>query len=109
MSNVKIKFGVVGQGHIGKRHSEMIRFSKDAELIAVCDEKPKTELGIDDITENFYHSLTELINAHPEIEVINICTPNGLHASQSIEALKDRKSTRLNSSHIQKSRMPSSA
>ena len=25
------------------------------------------------------------------------------------EALKDRKSTRLNSSHIQKSRMPSSA
>ena len=30
-------------------------------------------------------------------------------AESGDEALKDRKSTRLNSSHIQKSRMPSSA
>ena len=28
---------------------------------------------------------------------------------QSLDSIKDRKSTRLNSSHIQKSRMPSSA
>ena len=91
MSRAKIKFGVVGQGHIGKRHAEMIRYNKDAELIAVCDEKSKSELGIDGITEKFYPSIGELINAHPEIEVINICTPNGLHASQSIEALKAGK------------------
>ena len=33
-------------------------------------------------------------------------TPNGHHR---LSAMRDRKSTRLNSSHIQKSRMPSSA
>ena len=30
-------------------------------------------------------------------------------ASASLEAAKDRKSTRLNSSHVKRSRMPSSA
>ena len=30
-------------------------------------------------------------------------------AGDGVEAIRDRKSTRLNSSHIQKSRMPSSA
>ncbi len=32
----KIKFGVVGQGHIGKRHAEMVRRNPDCELVAVC-------------------------------------------------------------------------
>ena len=34
--------------------------------------------------------------------------PPGLHGTRFLE-MTDRKSTRLNSSHIQKSRMPSSA
>ena len=38
-----------------------------------------------------------------------IITANGGRTAESSRALTDRKSTRLNSSHIQKSRMPSSA
>ena len=34
---------------------------------------------------------------------------NRTYTGKDIEVIKDRKSTRLNSSHIQKSRMPSSA
>ena len=30
-----IKFAVIGQGHIGKRHAEMIRQNPEAELVAV--------------------------------------------------------------------------
>ena len=33
----KIKFAVIGLGHIGKRHAEMIKRNPDAELVAVCD------------------------------------------------------------------------
>ena len=33
----KIRFAVVGQGHIGKRHAEMIRRNPMAQLAAVCD------------------------------------------------------------------------
>jgi UDP-N-acetyl-2-amino-2-deoxyglucuronate dehydrogenase len=83
----KIKFAVVGQGHIGKRHSEMIRRNEDSELIAVCDVLPAEKLGLGPITEKFYHSIDTMLEAHPEVEVINICTPNGLHASHSLKAL----------------------
>ena len=79
----KIKFAVIGQGHIGKRHAEMIRRNQEAELVAVCDVVSKDKLGLDENTSNFYLSTEEMLNAHPEIEVVNICSPNGLHAEQA--------------------------
>ena len=51
-----IKFAVVGQGHIGKRHAEMIRRNPDSELVAVCDTLPKEKLGLNDITEPYFNS-----------------------------------------------------
>ena len=42
----KVKFAVIGQGHIGKRHAEMIRRNPETELIAVCDIVPKEKLGL---------------------------------------------------------------
>ena len=87
----KIKFGVVGQGHIGKRHAEMVRRNPDCELVAVCDILPKEKLGLENLKENFYNSFDELLSAHPEIEVINVCTPNGLHSEHSLKALELNK------------------
>src|SRR5438445_9852182 len=87
----KIKFAVIGQGHIGKRHAEMIRRNPEAELIAVCDVLPKEQLGLTDLKENFYSSVDELLAKHPEVEVVNICTPNGLHANNSLSALEAGK------------------
>lgn len=87
----KIKFGVVGQGHIGKRHAEMVRRNPDCELVAVCDTLPKEKLGLDNLQENFYSSIEELLKAHSDIDVINVCTPNGLHAEHSLIALELNK------------------
>jgi len=83
----KIKFAVIGQGHIGKRHAEMIRRNPETELIAVCDVLPKEKLGLGDLKEKYYSSVEELLRSHPEIEVVNICSPNGLHAEHSLKAL----------------------
>ena len=91
MENKKTKFAIIGQGHIGKRHAEMVRRNKDCELIAVCDILPKEKLGIETITEEFYHSVDEMLNAHPEIQVINVCTPNGLHANHALKAIEQNK------------------
>ena len=87
----KIKFAVIGQGHIGKRHAEMIRRNPEAELIAVCDVLPKEQLGLIDLKEKFYTSVDELLTSHPEIEMVHICTPNGLHAQNSLSALEADK------------------
>jgi UDP-N-acetyl-2-amino-2-deoxyglucuronate dehydrogenase len=87
----KIKFAVLGQGHIGKRHAEMIRRNPSCELIAVCDALPKDQVGLSDIKEKYYTSFEELLTSHPEVEVVNICTPNGLHAQQALQALDHQK------------------
>ena len=84
----KVKFAVIGQGHIGKRHAEMVRRNPSGELVAVCDVMPKDKLGLNDLEEKFYSSAEEMLKAHPEVEVVNVCTPNGLHARHALLALE---------------------
>jgi UDP-N-acetyl-2-amino-2-deoxyglucuronate dehydrogenase len=83
----KIKFAVIGQGHIGKRHAEMIRRNPECELLAVCDVLQKEKLGLETISEKFYNNINDLLNAHPDVDVVNICTPNGMHAEHALKAL----------------------
>jgi predicted dehydrogenase len=87
----KIKFAVIGQGHIGKRHAEMVRRNDQCELVAVCDIASQKQLGLENISEKFYSSAEELLKNHPEVEVVNICTPNGLHAPHAMLALEAGK------------------
>ena len=91
MSDEKIKFAVVGSGHIGKRHATMIKQNPEAELIAMCDIREKESLQMDDFDVPFYTSIEDLLDQEENTEVICICTPNGLHATQAIKALKAGK------------------
>lgn len=86
-----IKFAVVGQGHIGKRHAEMIRRNPSSELISVCDIIDRKELGLENITEKFYTNIDELLKEASDVDVVNICTPNGYHAEYAIKALEAKK------------------
>jgi UDP-N-acetyl-2-amino-2-deoxyglucuronate dehydrogenase len=87
----RIKFAVAGQGHIGKRHAEMIRRNEGCELIAVCDVLPSEKLGLQGISEKVYTSVKDMLAAHPDVEVLNVCTPNGLHAEHSLLGLEAGK------------------
>ncbi len=87
----KVKFAVVGCGHIGKRHAEMIRRNEEAELIALADVRNRDDLGLVDLDVPFFKSLEELLAAKLDIDVINIATPNGFHAEQALMALEARK------------------
>lgn len=86
--NRKIRFAVVGCGHIGKRHAEMIRREEGAELIALCDIRPQEELGIESDPTPFARDLEELLGMGLKIDVVNICVPNGLHAAMAIRAIE---------------------
>ena len=87
----KIKFAVIGQGHIGKRHAEMVRRNPQCELVAVCDPLSPESLGIGAISEKYYPSMDELLSKHPDVDVINVCTPNGFHAEHALKALDHNK------------------
>ncbi|HEY8511778.1 MAG TPA: Gfo/Idh/MocA family oxidoreductase [Cyclobacteriaceae bacterium] len=82
-----ISFGIVGCGRIGERHAKHIQAV--GKLTAVCDTdfERATRLGTQ-YNAKAYASLDELLADNVHIDVLAICTPNGLHAEQSIAALK---------------------
>lgn len=76
----KVRFVVIGCGHIGKRHAAMIQANPEAELIALVDVKEKNVLGIDHFKVPFFNDISQLLAADLEYDVVNIAVPNGLHA-----------------------------
>lgn len=86
--NKKINFAVIGQGHIGKRHAEMIRRNNACQLVALCDIRTPEKCGVTDIDVPFFDSFDKLLESDIPIDVINICVPNGLHAEYTIRALE---------------------
>lgn len=89
----RVKFAVVGCGHIGKRHIEMILRNPEAELVAVCDQLPMEELNFPEIVADtipLTSTLDQLLRDF-DFDVLNICTPNGLHASMALQALESSR------------------
>jgi UDP-N-acetyl-2-amino-2-deoxyglucuronate dehydrogenase len=90
-SDQRIKFAVIGCGHIGKRHAEMIFRNPECELVGLVDVKRKADLKIDQFDVPFYSSLDELLRGGIEVNVISIASPNGYHAEQALQALEAKK------------------
>jgi UDP-N-acetyl-2-amino-2-deoxyglucuronate dehydrogenase len=86
--SVKIRFAIIGFGHIGKRHAEMVRRDPDAELVAVCDiaNQDTSSFGVP-----FFNSAEEMLSSGLEFDVVNVCTPNGLHAEHAMMAIQRGK------------------
>lgn len=87
----KIKFAVVGCGHIGKRHAEMIVRNVNCELVALVDIQDKDKLNIEKFEVPFFNSISAFIKSKIQVDVINIATPNGFHAEQALECLEANK------------------
>ncbi len=87
----KVKFSIVGCGRIGKRHAEHI--TNLGELIAVCDidDKSLEQMSILYPKVKLYNSINKLLSEDKYSDVVNICTPNGLHAEHTIKALQAGK------------------
>ena len=87
----KIKFGIIGTGHIGKRHAEMIMRNEECELVAISDIAPKDSLALKPYNVPFYDNHIEMLSSHSEIDVVCVCTPNGSHSDISIDVLNNEK------------------
>jgi len=88
----KIRIAVVGCGRISKNHFNSIaQHSEDFELVAVCDEQPTvlehytTQYGVPGF------SRFEDLLAQSDCDIVSLCTPSGLHATQTIQAAKAGK------------------
>lgn len=82
-----LNFGIIGCGQIAQRHAEHI--VNNGKLIAVCDNiKIKAEALASKYKATFYTDILNLLKNEREIDVIIVCSPNGLHAAHTIQALK---------------------
>ncbi len=88
LENQNIRYAVIGCGHIGKRHAEMICRNSESELVAMCDIKSKEALGLEAFDVPFFDSIEALLASDLAFDVVNICSPNGMHAEQAIAALE---------------------
>jgi len=83
----KIKFAIVGCGRIAQRHAEHI--NNMAQLAAVCDiKKERADALAAEYNCIPYTDIDDLLKSENKIDVVSICTPNGLHAEQTIKSLK---------------------
>jgi UDP-N-acetyl-2-amino-2-deoxyglucuronate dehydrogenase len=81
-----IKFGIIGCGRIAQRHAEHI--NKKGKLVAVCDvEKDKADKLASTSQAKAFYSVNEMLKSGIDIDVVSICSPNGLHAEHAINAL----------------------
>ncbi|POY35791.1 oxidoreductase [Solitalea longa] len=87
----KVKFAVIGCGHIGKRHAEMVTRNHESELVALIDVKPQDELGIKNYDVPFFRNIEEFLAEGMNVDVINIASPNGFHAEHALKCLDARK------------------
>ena len=89
-SNLK-KFALIGCGAIAKLHAQAISNIENAQLVGVYDYS--YEFAQKFASEHnciAYKTLEELL-ACSEIDIVNICTPSGLHAEQIIKAANAKK------------------
>lgn len=89
MSSVskKIRFGLIGCGQISSRHIKSIKVLKNAQLVTVCDlvEQRAKQYNVDWTTN--YHNLIK----RDDLDVISVCTPNGLHTQMGIDIARAGK------------------
>jgi len=83
----KVKFCIIGCGRVSKKHLDALTGEvPGAELVAVCDiehdraKKVGMEYGVP-----WFSDAHEMLKQHPEIEVIDILTPSGLHPQNVLE------------------------
>jgi UDP-N-acetyl-2-amino-2-deoxyglucuronate dehydrogenase len=81
----KIRFALIGCGRIGQRHAQHI--SNNGILSAVCDiDLKKAQALGQEYSADAFASIDDFFQQKKQIDVVAICTPNGLHAQHSLRA-----------------------
>jgi predicted dehydrogenase len=88
----KIRFGIVGCGAIGPTHAGAIQQIADAELVAVADVIGNRANSVADKfhIRKIYSDQRELFG-DPEVDVVCLCTPSGMHGDGAVAAMEAGK------------------
>ncbi|QSX23351.1 Gfo/Idh/MocA family protein (plasmid) [Priestia aryabhattai] len=84
-----VKVGIIGCGSIAQyRHLPEYKMNKEVEIVAVCDINEQRAIEVaGQYGAKAYINYEELLTSGT-VDAVSVCTPNYLHASISIAALK---------------------
>jgi len=92
MKDKKIGFAILGCGVVANYHSAAIfELSDSATLVGVADNKYERAKAFADEHETYAFKDFDEVLKCPEVNVVCICTPSGLHAEAAIAAAKAGK------------------
>lgn len=84
--NNSLQFAIIGCGKIAPRHAAQI--IKHGKLCAVCDiDTSKADAMACTFSAKAYYSIDDLLANEKHVDILVVCTPNGLHAAHSIKGL----------------------
>lgn len=81
----QIRFGIMGCGHIAKRHARHIIDHPEAELVSVFD---IDQTSSEAFAREFKCDILDSASDYEELDVISICTPSGQHREDAIQLLQ---------------------
>src|SRR5215813_15398587 len=99
--------GIVGAGWIAKEHHRTLQSLAGVDVVAVCDvDRERAEALASGTGARVYLDWHDLLDRE-DLSALVVCTPPLSHREPAVAALGrglpvylDRKSTRLNSSHV---------
>src|SRR5689334_19032591 len=87
MSEGPLGFAIVGCGRIAARHAQHI--DSVGRLVAACDVIPERASNLaGQYDAHSYGCIEEMLRSESKIDVVSVCTPNGLHAAHAVAALR---------------------
>ncbi|MCE5323280.1 Gfo/Idh/MocA family oxidoreductase [bacterium] len=91
MQKAVYNFGIIGAGNVAKLHAEAIGAIERCKLIGVTAIPfDAAESFAQEYNAKAYQNIDE-IASDPDIDVVTLCTPSGLHAKQAITLLESGK------------------
>src|SRR3954462_8091336 len=87
------RIGFVGAGGISLLQAQNLKKIGGVEVIAAADISEKSLARFAESVGGVrgFSDYREMLHAMPEIDAVSICTPNGLHAQNAVDALEAGK------------------
>ncbi|HMR55777.1 MAG TPA: Gfo/Idh/MocA family oxidoreductase [Cyclobacteriaceae bacterium] len=88
----KIRWGILGCGRIARKFASDLRLVADAELVAVgARELSTAESFAKEFPAKHVHGSYDALVSNPEVDVIYVATPHGLHHQHVLLCLQHKK------------------
>src|SRR5882724_12684478 len=87
-----VRWGILGCGRIARKFAADLRHVADAELVAVGSRSRATaEEFVKEFPAKNVHDSYEALATDPEVDIIYIASPHGLHHEHALLCLRYRK------------------